>query len=101
MSIAGKWGAQKRKGETVVPVTSSSRDAYCLRSREEVEKAKQEPIARFRDTRLKNPMLLTYSKDAHMDESSSEDFKELNHTTTSRSMNVRDVNICWSILIPN
>jgi hypothetical protein len=99
MSIAGKWGSQRSKGGTVETVKSSSQDAYSLRSREDEEKAKREPNARFRDTRLKNPMLLTFSKDAHMDESSSDDFKESNHTTTSRSMNVRDMNISKSILI--
>jgi hypothetical protein len=99
MSIAGKWGSQKRRGEAVQTVTSSSQDAYSLRFREDEEKAKREPNARFRDTRLKNPMLLTFSKAAHMDESSLEDFKESNHTTTSRSMNVREMNISESILI--
>lgn len=86
-SIAGKWGSEK-KGEIDRPMTSSYLESYGLRIKQEEEKAQREPIARFRETRLKNPMLLTYSRPAHMDEPSSEKLKEFNHTTTSRSMNV-------------
>ena len=92
-SVAGQWGAERRKQSSLM-CTSSSRDDYGVHNKHESERASRNPFARFKGMQDSNPMILKFNeRTTHMDCLEQEGTKNEDPlmTTTARAMNVRQL----------